>query len=257
MCRLAAYLGAPATLGNMLLNSGQGELQDAQPGVVGLLEDAYSFGVGWYTPDATPAVYTQPIPAWLDSNLPHLSRSLSSGLWLVYAQNDISHQPLNRNAAQPLCDADYLFAHHGFIEDFSGTLRPEIRNFLNPDIEAQIHTNSVAEHLMAVMRNLLDDNERLPIEQALAEMFTLLEDWLEQGRAQLNIIITDGEGLYAARHAINMECAPLYYSTDDEAYPNAQLIATAPPTSSEFWQPVPENHILILSANAPAELVSL
>jgi glutamine amidotransferase len=228
------------------------------PDFAGSLEkQGHSFGIGWYAPDGSPAVYTQSIPICLDANLPHLARNLSSGLWLFQACGIIAAPSIDQPVLQPLHDEDFIFAHQGFIEDFRTTLCPTMRQFLAPEIEAQMRSHAQAEYLFAVMRHLLADDDEMSIDQAMTEMFALLDGWLGEVTASLNIIISDGEGLYAARHAVNAECAPLYYNTDDEIFPNAQLIASEPLTQTGFWQPVPEHHILILNPDEPPELLAL
>jgi glutamine amidotransferase len=69
--------------------------------------------------------------------------------------------------------------------------------------------------------------------------------------------VSDGERLYAVRHALDDEPPTLYYTADDEAFPNAQLMASERLTESAFWQAVPEHHILILDPEEPPELLSL
>ena len=246
MCRLAAYLGQPISLGEMLGNPAEG-----------VLKDACAYGIGWYAPDTLPAVYSSLMPGASDVNLPHLGRSLESGLWLFHTRPVSVSSLVIPPSRQPLCDGDFLFAHDGYIEDFRTSLCPLIRQFLAPEIEADIQSNNVADYLFAMLRHLLADDDEMSLDQVLVELFKLLDDWLEEAPALLNIIISDGEGLYAARHAINAECAPLYFTTDDETYPNAELIASEPLTPSEFWQPVPEHHLLILDPEEPPELMSL
>ena len=70
-------------------------------------------------------------------------------------------------------------------------------------------------------------------------------------------IVTEGERLYASRHALNHGCPSLYYTTDDELFPGGQLLASERFTDDSFWQPVPEHHILILDAEKPPELLEL
>ncbi|MEO5574177.1 MAG: class II glutamine amidotransferase [Gammaproteobacteria bacterium] len=246
MSRLSAYLGPPVALDYVL------------PDFAGGLEQqGYNFGIGWYAPDGSPAVYTHPIPICLDANLPHLARSLTSGLWLFQTSGVAALASVSHPVVQPFLDDDFIFVHQGYIEDFRTALYPTMPHFLSPEIEAQMYGRGEAEYLFALLRHLLADDEEMSIDQAMFEMFALLDDWLGGLAAYLNIIVSDGEGLYAARHAINAECAPLYYNTDDEIFPNAQLIAGEPLTQSGFWQPVPEHHILILSADEPPELLAL
>ena len=69
--------------------------------------------------------------------------------------------------------------------------------------------------------------------------------------------MTDGELLYATKHAINHDCPSLYYTIDDDFYPDGQLIASEALTESGLWQPVADHHILIISNDDPPELLAL
>jgi glutamine amidotransferase len=114
-----------------------------------------------------------------------------------------------------------------------------------------------SEYLFAILRYILADDDDLSMEQAIAELFNMIENWTGDQDALLNLIITDGELVYATRHAINHDCPSLYYTTDDESFPDAQLIASEAMTETGLWQPVPEHHILVLSNDEPPELVAL
>lgn len=245
MNMLAAYQGPPLSLKHFL-----------EKPRAAWLANVHGFGVGWYAPDGLPAVYGGAISPLMDANLPGLARGLSSGLWLLHAQ-DIPAEAPRAPVIQPVHDEDFMFACSGGIDMFRLTVCPRIRHFLAPRIEAEIMGTGAAEYLFAVLRHLFEDDDDLSIDQALSWMFTLLNGWVGSGAALLNIVISDGEALYAARHAINADCAPLYYTTDDEAYPNGQLISTEPLTASEFWQPVPKHHVLILDPEQPPELIAL
>jgi glutamine amidotransferase len=72
------------------------------------------------------------------------------------------------------------------------------------------------------------------------------------------VLISDGMRIYATRHAINHECPSLYYTTDDDSFPeDAQLVASERLTEGGLWQAVPEHHVLILDPQAPPELLAL
>ncbi len=159
--------------------------------------------------------------------------------------------------AQPFCDNELLFAHNDFIADFAMTLRPVIRQFLEPRIDTAIQGSTDSEHLFALLHHLLADDAELSIEAALMAPFELLDGWQTGQPLLLNCIVSDGARIIATRHALNHVCPTLYYSNDDETFPGAQLIASERPTVSAFWQPVPENHLLILDPEQPAELLAL
>ncbi|MHB8745363.1 MAG: ergothioneine biosynthesis protein EgtC [Gammaproteobacteria bacterium] len=259
MCRLAAYLGPSIPLKQFLLDPEFSLMtQSWQPREMNYAKlNADGYGFGWFASDGRPVVYTQAMPIWTDANLPHLARALQSGLWFGHVRSATPGSAVNQVNAQPFCDQEVLFAHNGFIADFAQTLRPKIRQFLHPHVDAEIRGSTDSEHLFALLRHFLADDADLSIEDALSAVFELLDDWQNGTPLLLNCIVSDGERVFAARHAINHDCPTLYYVTDDDAFPGAQVVASERLTHSEFWQPVPEHHILILDPEAPAELLAL
>jgi glutamine amidotransferase len=254
MCKLAAYLGPYIRLDEFLLEPSHNLLQQAlRLREIPAVSYPDGFGIGWYTADGVPAVYTNPLPIGSDANLPHLAHSLYARLWLAMVHDATAPFAAGLQNNQPFYDDRLLFLHQGFLEDFS-RLRRTIRDFLEPRLEAEIKGNTASEHLFALLRHLLSDDPELPLEQALGALFDLLTSWVGEGRSLLNLIVTDSESLYAARHAMNVNCPPLYYSVDDDAFPEGQLVASEPLTESEFWQPLPEYHLLILNPHRPPEL---
>jgi glutamine amidotransferase len=253
MCRLAAYLGPYIRLDQFLLEPAHNLLLQAAGSLFTGGSFASGFGLGWYSVDGDPAAYRQPWPIGWDTNLPHLARSLYSRLWLAAAP--IATAPTIAHL-QPLADDRLLFLHHGFVDDFP-TLRRLFRDFLEPGIEVAMQSNGVSDYLFALLRHLLHDDRELGIGQALQELAELLGDWLGERRALLNLLLADGHCLYVTRHAINMDCPPLYYTVDDEAFPEGQLVASARLTEADFWQPLPHHHALILDPEQPPELLVL
>jgi glutamine amidotransferase len=165
--------------------------------------------------------------------------------------------PVNHANTQPFADHEFLFDHNGLIDCFHDQVRPAIAADLDPKYLPSIRGNTESEYLFAALRQLLDDDPDLPMESALAELMERVADWVNGYRALLTIVVSDGERLYAVRHALGDGSPTLYYTTDDETFPNAQLIASERLTESSFWQPVPEHQILILDPEEPPELLSL
>jgi len=147
--------------------------------------------------------------------------------------------------------------HNGFIRNFHLHVLPRILPVLAPAITAGIRGNTDSEYLFACLRQILLDDEELELAGALLRLFEWLEKWLTDEEALLNIIVSEGDRVYASRHGYNHECASLYYTTDDEQFPGGQLIASERFSEDSFWQPVPEHHLLILDRNNPPELMAL
>ena len=258
MYKLAAYIGPAIHLDQFLLKpTGSLLTQATEPGGLQCSEYfADGFGIGWYAADGTPAIYANPLPIWSDTNLPYLARSLFGQLWLAEVRHAVTPFMASGVTIQPFFDQRLIFLHSGFL-CHSGRLRRIIRDFLEPHIEAEIKGNNDSEHLFALIRHLLNDDAELSIETAMVAMFDLLAAWLGDTGSLLNIIVTEGERIYAARHAFNLECPSLYFNIDDEAFPEGQLVASERLTESEFWQPMPPHHLLILDPQQPPELLSL
>ena len=260
MCRLAAYLGPEISLETFLLKPEHSlVVQSWAPRELRYAKlNADGFGIAWYAPDDRPVVYVNPMPIWSDVNLHGLARTLTNDLWVASVRSataGFANGPAN---TQPFCDDEIVFTHNGFLADFNRGLRAEFLNYLDPGFSADIRGNTDSEYLFALLRQQLADDEATSMEAAIGEVFNLVTDWCGDREALLNLVVTDGERIYAARHAVNHDCPSLYYTTDDERFPEgAQLVASERLTEAEFWQPVPEHHLLILDAEQPAELLAL
>lgn len=259
MCRIAAYLGEPIALEQFLLAPPHSLLvQGWAPRELRYARlNADGFGFSWYDDEGQPAVYVNPAPIWHDPNLPHLARALVSDLWLASVRSATPGNPVNHANTQPFVDGEYLFDHNGLIDDFHSRVRPRLCAELDPLYLQSVRGNTESEYLFALLRQLLNDNPDLPVESALGELMQRVEDWCDGSRGLMNLAVSDGERLYAVRHAWGDDSPTLYYTTDDEAFPEAQLLASEPLTDSGLWQSVPEHQILILDPEEPPDLLSL
>lgn len=258
MCRMAAYLGTSILLEEFLLKPPHSLVEQswAPRELVYARVNADGFGIGWYAADDRPAIYTSPAPIWSEPNLPHLGRSLEADLWLANVRSATPGNPVSHENTQPFFDNDLLFMHNGFIRDFRKKYLADCIDLIDPLLLAEMRGTTDSEYLFAMLRHFLDDDD-LSMEQAIAEVFSTVEGWLGEQDALLNLVVTDGELIYATRHAVNHDCPTLYYTTDDELFPDAQLVASEPLSETGLWQPVPEHHILILSSDDPPELIAL
>ncbi len=259
MCRIAAYLGEPIELGRFLIDPPHSlQVQGWAPKELKYTSlNADGYGFAWYGDDEQPAVYVNPCPIWTDPNLPHLARALVSDLWIASVRSATEDHPVNHANTQPFADEKYVFDHNGLIDEFHHRVRPRLVADLDPRYLAPIRGNTESEYLFAALRQILAADPDLPMEAALAELMRRIEVWVDGCRSLLTIVISDGERVYAVRHAIADGCPTLYYTTAEEAFPNAQLIASERLTDSPLWQTVPEHKILILAPDEPPRLLSL
>lgn len=250
MCRLVAYTGPVLPLRQLLLEPehslmvqswGPREMDEA-------VLNADGFGFGWYSGDGLPGKYINTSPMWSDVNLDALGRSLSSSLWLANARSATPGQAVSLDNTQPFIDGRFMFLHNGYIGDFGETARPRFHEHLMPRIQAGIRGNTDSEYLFALLRQQLAScNDTLEaLQQTLQELPVLLGG----APALVNLVVCDGENLFACRHAVNKgACPTLYISDQHPDFPDATLLASERISSPGAWEPVAENSILGIAAD--------
>lgn len=260
MCRHVAYIGPEMPLSEVLFTAPHGLVRQASAPeeLVYARMNADGFGFGWYGEDDQAVVYRRADPIWQDPNLERLARNLYADLWLAAVRSATLGFGGDVVNVQPFAYGDLLYSHNGFIEDFRPGIRRQIQNIIEPDVEAAILGTTDSEFLFALMRQFLLDDADLNLEGAMIESFSMIESWVGSDRALLNVILTDGERLAASRFAVNDNSPSLYYTSDDDRFPEgAVIIASEPLTDRERWRSVPENHILVVAADEPPELLAL
>jgi len=256
MCRLAAYLGPEITLQQFFLDPPHSlYIQARAPReLVYAKINADGYGFGWYSRDGAASTYTSAMPIWSDRNLPALGRSLSSPLWIAEVRSATDGSPAHQYNTQPFSDARRLFVHNGYISAFNHCARPEILRMLAAEIAANLYGNTDSEHLFACLCQLLQDDPGLTMPDAIRRLFVLIADWCGERQALLNLVVTDGECVYAARHGLNHPSPSLYFTTDDALFPGGQLVASERFSEDAAWQAVPEHHLLILGRDKSPEI---
>jgi glutamine amidotransferase len=257
VCRFAVYLGPDGGLSRFLLEPDHSLVKQAwQPREMQTaLLNADGFGFGWYN-HIEPAAYRNVLPIWADPNLASLGRSLERGLWLAHVRSATPGFGAGLANTQPFTDDELMFVHNGFITDFATRIRQPLRRWLAPAIEAGIGGNTDSEHLFAILRQLLLEDDERDLTDAMRLMHGLLIEWGAE-HALLNLALTDGGRVVALRHALGSECPSLYFTTDDDMFPGAQLLASEPLTETGVWQTVPPHHLLTLDPDEPPQLTPL
>ena len=257
MSQIAAYLGARISLNHFLIEPPLSLFQQARTPQEHADISPDGFGIGWYY-SSKPYRYVGTHPIWNDRNLPALAQTMSAPLWTAAIQSTTSATAVtNPSNAQPFHDAELQFLHHGYIENFHRSFKPNCLQYLSPEIAADIEGNSDSEYLFALLRQRLMDPDFVSLEVAIQDILSTLEVSLRDINSSLNIIVSNGKKLIAARHATNQNCDTLYFTNDDDQFPGAQLVATTPLTESAKWHPVPEHHLLVLQPDFPPELTRL
>lgn len=258
MCRLAAYLGKPVYLERFLLAPEHSLIRQAwSPREMrSAVLNADGFGFGWYDDTGCPVAYRNIQPAWADPNLAALGRTLMRDLWVANVRSATEGFASGYANTQPFTDGRLLFLHNGFVDHFAEDLRPRLRSWLQPAIEAAIHGNTDSEYLFAVIRQLVAEDPQSP-SLLLRRLADALATWIPDGRALLNIALTDGAEIAAIRHAIGDECPTLYATESDPLCPDGALIASEPLTAGGHWTTIPAHHLVALGGASQLSITAL
>ncbi|MBL1143128.1 MAG: ergothioneine biosynthesis protein EgtC [Proteobacteria bacterium] len=254
MCRLAAYLGSEISLSQFLLEPEHSLVkqawapQEMQEGTL----NADGYGVAWLANDNRPCTYKNVLPIWSDTNLDGLGRSLKSGLWLANVRSATPGQGISEANTQPFEQDNLIFTHNGFLKPFDKNIKAALLDILSNEIRAEINGNSDSLYLYALLQQQLLKQNSVP--DAIIKMMDKLKSvCTDQVTALLNLVISDGEYLYACRHTLNGNCPSLYYSLNDD---NVK-IASEPLTSNDEWTAFPENTLISFNHSSVINQTSL
>ena len=245
MCRHACYLGSPVSLDEFLFQPDHSlliqsykprEMLEAEVNVDG-------FGLGWYPGDGTLKSYKSAAPIWADCNLRGLAPLLHSGLWVGNVRSATVPETITRRDTPPYCVGDLVFSHNGFIREFAEKVRPLIRKFLLPEIEAGIQGNTDSEYLFAVLRQLLPQHGG-DVAGSISSLFDKLRLWGGDSCGLFNIIVSNGQDVVATRHGFGGQCPSLYLGGGALGMGDSWVISSEPMSENGDWNAVPEHHIV-------------
>ncbi len=211
---------------------------------------ADGYGVGWRAANGSLARLTYGIPIWVDHNLPTLASYVVAPLWVANVCGTtagFTNHPAN---IQPYLADGLLFLHNGYLADF-----PAVRARWRRALSLGIEGTTDFEYVFALLRQALTADFVIP--EALRETARRPCDKFGVVGGLFNIVVTDGDRLYALRHALGAPPPALYFTIDDEEYPDTTRITSEPLTEGIYWQAVPEHHILTVDGDKPAQLISL
>ena len=222
MCRHIAWLGAPRSLGDLLLEPAHGLLRQSyaprrqRHGTV----NADGWGAGFYVPGrAEPARWRSGRPLWSDASFASLAPVLSSGCVLAAVRNATPGMPGGQAAAAPFQSGRWLLSHNGVTD--RALLGP------HPRAEAVSDSAELAAHLFD-----------LGPERA-GEFVAGLGR--RDPAARLNLLLTDGERILATRWKDTLSVLVTAAGV---------AVASEPYDDDPRWADVPEFHLVDVTAGA-------
>ncbi len=257
MCRHAAYIGPTSAVGPMMTDLEHSLLvQSYRPRELlgDLTVNADGFGLAWYDSDVQPepAQYANPFPIWNDPGLPSMGQLIRSHTFLGAVRNATE---AGSNAAvncAPFVDGVWSWSLNGYLRGFAEQWRTMmLADWISPERAARIRGTTDAEHLFQAFLTRVEDGQ--DPSQALKSLCRDVASFAEQNgwKTQLNLLVSDGDQVWATRDGNQESCNSLYHLFDGEEFPGAHLIASEPLMDDPEWAPVDAGTLLVVSADAP------
>ena len=211
MCRLAAYLGEPLFLEELIAKPRHSLMRQSLRAVEGHVQtNGDGFGIGWYGDRAEPGVYREVMPAWSDDNLLALSQTLSSHLFFAHVRAATAGGIARQNC-HPFRHGRHLFMHNGQIGGYA-QLRRKMETRLPEALYAERRgaTDSELLFLLALARMHAG---AAPAEAMLSVVDDTMALMQEHGITQplrFAAVLSDGEQLLAFRIASDRQPPTLY-----------------------------------------------
>jgi glutamine amidotransferase len=224
VCRHLAWLGAPRSLGELLLAPPHGlVVQSYRPRLQrnGLM-NADGWGVGFYA-DARPepARWRSNRPMWGDASFASVAPVIWSGCVLAAVRSATAGMPADETAAAPFQSGRWLLSHNGVVD--RAVLGP------HPAAESVCDSALLAAHLFET------GPER-------AGEFVADLGKRDPG-ARLNLLLTDGQRIIATRWGDTLSVL----RTDDGV-----VVASEPYDDDPRWADVPSRHLVEVAADTVA-----
>ncbi|MEP3347931.1 MAG: class II glutamine amidotransferase [Litoreibacter sp.] len=210
MCRLAAWIGAPAPLEKIVIDPTHSLLTQSQDAAEAKLSvNGDGFGIAWYQDgEAQPGLYRDVLPAWSDGNLPSLCRMIRSKVFLAHVRASTGAETSRLNC-HPFSYGRWSFMHNGQIGGFS-RMRRKLEASLSDALYERRRGSTDSELLFLMMVN--EGLERDPNGAVLRVLDRIRAERVSGDKPdRITCVMSDGEKIYALRHASDGRAPTLYY----------------------------------------------
>ena len=236
MCRIAAYLGPPIALEDIIVKPAHSLLEQSQhASEAKLAVNGDGFGIAWYGRGDAPGLYRDVLPAWSDGNLTSLCRMVTAPLFLAHIRASTMGETSRANC-HPFSYGKWSFCHNGQVPHF-----PRIRRALEaalPD-ELYAHRRGTTDSEMVFLTLLaqgLQDDPAGAVHRTLAALGPAMPD----GPVRLTCVFSDGVALYAFRYASDGKC-PTLYLTERTEHGGSALASEPLCGGVRDWRAIPPN----------------
>ena len=247
MCRLAAYLGEPLFLEELIAKPRHSLMrQSLRSEEAKVQTNGDGFGIGWYGERAEPGVYREVMPAWSDDNLLALSQTLRSRLFFAHVRAATAGGIARQNC-HPFRYGRYLFMHNGQIGGY-GQLRRRLESNLPDDLYAERRGATDSELLFLLALARIRQGAAVPeaVTSVLDETMALMRERGIEQPLRFAAVLADGEQLHAFRIASDCKPPTLYLRRSA----GGTIVASEPLCEDEpGWQMLPDGAVVAVNAS--------
>lgn len=247
MCRIAAYTGPEIPLENIIVRPAHSLLEQSQhASEAKLAVNGDGFGISWYGADETPGLYRDVLPAWADDNLTNLCRMVRSRLFIAHIRASTVGETSRANC-HPFKSGKWSFCHNGQIPHFKAIRRRMLAALPDDLFEAMQGTTDSEMIFMTLLANGLDDDPIAAMRATLDDIGPAGTD----GPIKITCVFSDGQTVYAFRHASAGQAPSLYASGILDN--GGRSLASEPLCGvAERWTAIPTDTICALTAEGLA-----
>jgi predicted glutamine amidotransferase len=237
MCRLLAYIGEPISPAHLVFG-GTHPLYEQSWAPRELLSgsvNADGYGVVWYA-NRRPARLAEARPIWYDDELPATLSAIESGLVVAALRNGTPGIPVDRSGLLPLVHDRWSFVLNGFVPDFRKSHMRALRNELPDELYAELRGSSDSETLFLLTIAAVRGGASMT--EALSETARRVGERVGREEAQLNMVMTDGNGISAVRSGTTLLTNSLYLAEHPPFAPGGVVLTSEAPETGAVWAPV-------------------
>lgn len=252
MCRFAAYLGPARPLSTLLYDPPRSleVLAYAPREMLNAAVNVDGTGIVWWEgDDERPLRYVTAATPWADPNLPHLAPRLTGRVQLAAVRAASPGIPFGPGNVAPFVFEGLAFSHNGWLGGYRKGVGRTLLSRLPDDLYAAVDTVSDSVTLFATLLKHLRGEARGELAAALratvAEAAQVVTDAGEA--ATLNLLVSDGRRVLAARTSAGYARNSLYAVRDAGAWAGGAVLASEPLAPDLDWEPVPEDHLAVVT----------
>ena len=257
MCRWLAYTGAPVFLDELICKPVHSLVDQSLCATEAKSPtNGDGFGIGWYGERLEPGLYREILPAWNDPNLKSLAYQIRAGVFFAHVRASTGTASARPNC-HPFGHGRWMFMHNGQIGGYQG-LRRRLESLI-PDryYHHRLGTTDSEVIFYLLFANGLEEDPVGALSATLAQVEAVMAEERVREPLRVTAALTDGQTIYAVRHASDQRPPSLYWRASDCGAGTSVSVVSEPLEEPETWQSVPAEQVLVVGPDLSVGFAAL